>query len=89
MNFWKLKYPKKIYDLNYEKLVSNQENEIRKLIDFCELDWDPNCLKYYENPKSIKTVSTMQARQPIYKTSINKSTNYKNYLKDLSKYLKK
>ena len=89
IDFWKLKYPKKIYDLEYEKLINNQENEIKKVLDFCELEWDSNCLKHYNNNRLIKTVSTVQARKPIYKTSIKLSDSYSKYLEELKSVLKK
>ena len=87
--FWKSKYPNKIYDLEYEKLINDQENEIKKILAFCELEWDPNCLKHYNNNRLIKTVSTVQARQPIYKSSIKLSDSYSGYLSELESILKK
>ena len=87
--FWKSKYPNKIYDLEYEKLINDQENEIKKILAFCELEWDPNCLKHYNNNRLIKTVSTVQARQPIYISSIKLSDSYSGYLSELESILKK
>jgi hypothetical protein len=89
INFWKSKYPEKIYDLEYENLINNQENETKKILDFCELEWDPNCLKHYNNNRLIKTVSYVEARKPIYKTSIKLSDNYSEYLNELKSILKK
>ena len=88
MNFWKLKYKEKIYDLSYEKLVLNPEYEIKNLIDYCEISWDPNCLKHHENKKTIKTVSFAQARKPIYKSSMKLSNKYDQYLSDLKQSIK-
>ena len=81
--FWKKYFPKKIYDLNYESLVTNSEKEIKNLLKFCELEWDENCLNPEKNTRVIKTISYNQARQPIYKTSLKSYSNYDNYLKDL------
>ena len=88
MDFWEKECPGKIYNLIYENLTSNQETEIKNLLKFCELEWDPNCLKHHLNNKPIKTVSAVQARQPIYKSSIKKSEKYSDYLLDLKKILK-
>ena len=71
----------------YENLILNSEKEIRKLIEFCGIEWSSSCLKYYENPKPIRTVSAFQARQPIYNSSLKKSENYKKFLKNLESYL--
>jgi len=84
MNFWHSKIPEFIHTVEYEKLVSDQENEIRKLLNFCELEWDDNCLNFHKKSTTpIKTVSITQARQPIYKSSINSYDNYKEYLKEM------
>tara|TARA_Y100001970_G_scaffold288993_1_gene418014 strand:+ start:4478 stop:5995 length:1518 start_codon:yes stop_codon:yes gene_type:complete len=88
MKFWKSTYSNDIHDINYEDLIDNQELETKKLLKFCGLDWDPNCLKHYNNKKIIKTVSAVQARKPIYKTSIKSSQNYIAYLDDLKNNLK-
>jgi len=84
MNFWYSKIPEFIHTVEYEKLVSDQENEIRKLLNFCELEWDDNCLNFHKKSTTpIKTVSITQARQPIYKSSVNSYDNYKEYLKEM------
>ena len=61
--------------------INNKEQEIRKLIDFCGLDWDPACLNHHKNKKTpIQTVSISQARKPIYSNSVNSNLNYEKYL---------
>ena len=84
MNFWKNKIPNFIYDLNYEKIEKNKEVEIKKIIEFCGLDWDLNCLEFHKKNKTpIKTVSINQARKPIYTKSINSSEFYSKNLSTL------
>jgi len=84
MQFWNSKISEFIYTLEYEKLVSDKENEINKLLKFCELEWDDNCLNFHKNSTTpIKTVSISQAREPIYKSSINSNDNYKDHLKEM------
>lgn len=87
MHFWKKKYDKDIYDINYENLVKDPKTEIDKLLKFCELEWDEKCLKHEKNPRSIKTASATQARKPIYKSAIKSSDVYKEYLSDVIKKL--
>ena len=89
MEFWKQLLPDFIYDISYEKLVENQEFESRKLLDFCNLDWDKNCLTFYKNKRGIVTASFAQARKPIYKNSVNSWQNYKNELLPIFKILEK
>ena len=84
INFWKSKSPDSIYDANYESIVNNPEKETRKLLKFCNLEWDDNCLNFYENKKTpIQTVSVSQARKPIYNSSINSNLDYSKYLHDM------
>ena len=89
MEFWKQLLPDFIYDISYEKLVENQEFESRKLLDFCNLDWDKNCLTFYKNKRGIVTASFAQARKPIYKNSVNSWQNYKSGLLPMFKILEK
>ena len=89
MKFWKQKIPDFIYDIEYEKLVVDKESEIRKILKFCELDWDDKCLSPEKNSKTpIKTASIAQARQPIYKTSLNISNNFDKHLSKMFNILK-
>ena len=81
MDFWKKKLGDFIYEVKYEKLVSNKDEEIKNLVKFCELTWDPNFLNHHKNKKTpIKTVSISQARMPIYQSSVNSNTNYEKFL---------
>ena len=89
MEFWKQLLPDFIYDISYEKLVKNQEFESRKLLDFCNLDWDKNCLTFYKNKRGIITASFAQARKPIYKNSVKSWQKYENELLPLFKILEK
>ena len=89
IKFWKQKIPDFIHDVEYEKLVSDKEGEIKKILNFCELDWDDKCLSPEKNSKTpIKTVSIAQARQPIYKTSLNNSNNFDKHLSKMFSILK-
>jgi len=82
MSYWKSIFGNEIYDLQYEKLVSDSENEIKKLIDYLDLDWSDECLNQTSNKNIIKTISTVQARQPIYKSSVNFWENYADFLSE-------
>ena len=90
MNFWQKKIPGFIYEANYENIVKNQEYESKNMIKFCGLDWDPNCLNFHKNNKTpIKTASVVQARKPIYKSSLRLSDKYLKYFEDSFNQLEK
>ena len=80
MQFWKNKIGNYIYEIRYEDLVENKEIEIKKMLEYCNLNWQPDCLEFYKKKNPIKTVSINQSRQPIYKDSVNTSNNYKDFL---------
>jgi len=87
MNFWRGIFPGKIYDLCYEDLTSNQEEETQKLLAHCELDWDEKCLNFQDNKTAVKTTSSMQVRKKMYQGSSEAWKKYQNYLQPLIKGL--
>jgi len=80
MLFWKTKFKDSIFEIEYENLVNNNQDEIKKIINFCGLEWEDKCLAFHKNTNPIKTMSTAQARKPIYKTSLKSFEKYKEYL---------
>ena len=79
--------PNLVYELNFEKLINNPENESKNLMEFCELPWDKKCLEFYKRKDLFsKTASNTQIREGIYKHSEDKYVPYK---KLLNKYGKK
>ena len=89
MSFWKTKISNFIFDVEYESLVGNKEEEIKKILNFCDLPWDEKCLSPEKNSKTpIKTVSVSQARQPIYKSSLNSNINFDKHLSEMFNILK-
>mgnify|MGYP001381524351 FL=1 len=84
MNFWHSEFPNQIYDLKYESLTKNQTIETKELLNFCNLDWDENCLHFYNNNRSVKTASKDQVRKKIYSGSSDAWKKYKNYLEPLT-----
>lgn len=85
LNFWQSKNDVNLINISYEELIKNNESEIKRIINDCKLDWEENCLHYYKNKNPIKTMSTAQARKPIYKSSVNAFEQFKFFLKDIDK----
>ena len=82
IEFYKKKIPNFIYELQFEKFVSDPIIESKKLMKFCELPWDKKCLEYYKRKNLIsKTSSNIQIRKAIYKHPIQRYTPYKHLLK--------
>ena len=80
IDLWFAKMPSYIYKLNYEFLVQDQKNEIKKLLSFCDLDWEDNCLSFYKSALPIKSASLYQTRKPIYKSSIKQNLKYNSFI---------
>ena len=87
MDFWHQTFPDKIYELCYEDLTTNQEEETRKLLDYCELDWDENCLNFHTTKRAVKTASALQVRQKMYQGSSEAWKKHESYLQPLIKGL--
>ena len=87
MDLWHELFPNKIYDLCYEDLTMDQENETRKLLKYCELEWDNNCLDFHKNKRGVLTASSAQVRKKMYQGSSNDWKEYEKYLEPLIKGL--
>jgi len=82
-DLWLSLYPENFYLVNYEKLVNNPEQEAKKIIEFCGLDWQAQCLAIHENSAPVATASAVQVRQPINNKAIGNWQKYQDYLSDV------
>lgn len=83
MRHWHAVLDLPIMDIRYEDLVIDQEGWTRKLLDFCELEWDDNCLQFHKSERVVNTASNQQVRQPIYKGSMQRWRPYAKHLQPL------
>ena len=87
MKYWKETLSIDIHEVKYENLVTNKEKEIRKLIEFCGLDWHDSCLDFSKSKRVVTTASSHQVDKSLYKTSVNRWKNYASYTDSLIKIL--
>ena len=81
MQHWRDVLPEgAFYEVQYEDLVQDNENQTRALIEFCNLPWDDACLESHKTKRTIKTASITQVRQPIYTTSLERWKRYDKFL---------
>ena len=80
MRLWQSEYKNRIYNLNYETLTTDQENQSRKLIKHLGLNWEKACLSPEKNKRSVSTSSQQQVRKKVYKGSSNAWHKYESYL---------
>ena len=84
MDHWRQVLPSGVlYEVKYEDLVVNSEAEIRRLIAAANLVWDETCLRPESNPRVIRTASVWQARQPIYRTAVERWRRYEPWVGEL------
>ena len=83
MGFWHKSFPNKIHDISYERLTTHQEDETQKLLKYCELDWDNNCLNFHKNTRAVHTASASQVRQKMYQGSSDAWKKYEKFLQPL------
>jgi hypothetical protein len=72
--------PGRVHRVIYEETVEDTETEVRKLLDFCGLDFEPACLRFYENQRPVRTASSEQVRQPIYREGVEQWRHYEDWL---------
>ena len=83
MRFWKARYPARILEISYERLVEQQETVTREMLAFCGLPWNDACLHFEQNASAVGTASAAQVRSPIYRTAINRWKCYEPQLLEL------
>jgi tetratricopeptide (TPR) repeat protein len=80
MNHWREQFPGAMLEVRYEDNVADVEGQARRVIEYLGLDWDPNCLNFYNTDRPVKTASATQVRKPIYTTSTNRWRKFEKYL---------
>lgn len=88
MQHWTSLLPEScILEVHYEDVVTDLEGQARRLVAFCDLDWDARCLHFYETTRSVRTASLAQVHQPIYSNAIGRWRHYDQYLATLKQAL--
>jgi hypothetical protein len=83
MEHWHKTLPIPILDVRYEDMVANPETNVRRILEFCSLEWEDTCLDFYKTNRSVNTASIWQVRQPVYKSSVQRWIPYANHLQPL------
>ncbi len=80
MFHWHNLFAENIYHLSYEALVAEPEPQIRKLLAYCQLDFEPDCLTFYKSKRLVLTPSVSQVQQPINNKSVGSWQKYQQQL---------
>ncbi len=76
MDHWNHVLPGVVHTVAYENLVDDTETQARALLEYCGLDWQEQCLTFYENRQAATTASAVQVRKPIYRSSLERWRDY-------------
>jgi hypothetical protein len=66
--------------VQHEQVVEDLEDNVRRLLDFCGLEFEPACLEFYKTERSVRTASSEQVRQPIYRDGIDQWRHFEPWL---------
>src|SRR6202007_1687303 len=75
MAHWDSVLPGKVLRVQHEELVADLEGNVRRILEFCGLDFEPACLEFYKTERSVRTASSEQVRQPIYREGLDQWRN--------------
>ncbi|MGI9264031.1 MAG: tetratricopeptide repeat-containing sulfotransferase family protein [Gammaproteobacteria bacterium] len=87
MDHWDDVLPGRVHRVQYEEMVADTETQIRALLDYCELEFEEQCLRFYETDRAIRTPSAEQVRKPIYKEGLEQWRNFEAHLDPLKEAL--
>ena len=83
MAHWNAALPGRVHSLAYERLVEDSETEIRRLLAYCDLPFEPACLRHWENDRAVATPSAEQVRRPIFREAVTSWRAFEPWLGDL------
>jgi len=75
--------PARVHRVQYEQMVDDIEAEVRRLLDYCGLPFEPQCLRFFENERPVRTASSEQVRQPIYRAGVDQWRHFEQWLDPL------
>jgi len=87
MGHWREVLPGFVLDVQYEDMVADQEQQTRRLLDFCGLPFEQSCLEFHRTQRAVQTASSEQVRQPIYSDSVDYWKNFERHLEPLREVL--
>ena len=87
MDHWDRVLPGKVLRVQYEDMVADTENQVRRMLDHCGLEFQENCLQFHKTERAVRTASSEQVRQPIYSGALEHWRNYESHLDELKEAL--
>jgi len=83
MDHWRAVLPGQVLDLQYEDLVTDFDAQLPRLLDYCGLSWDEQCLRFHESRRAVRSASSEQVRQPLNRAGLHRWRDYERHLQPL------
>ena len=80
MRHWHRVLPARVLRVQHEDVVDDLEGSVRRLLEFCALPFEPQCISFHENRRSVRTASSEQVRQAIYRDGLEQWKNFEPWL---------
>ena len=87
MRHWDRVLPGRILRIYHEDVVEDLEGNVRRILDFCALDFEPQCIEFHKTERSVRTASSEQVRQPIYREGLDQWKHFEPWLGSLKNAL--
>ena len=79
--------PGRVHRVLYERMIEDTQTEVRRMLAYCGLPFEDSCLRFYENERAVRTASSEQVRQPIFREGMEQWRNYEPWLGPLKEAL--
>jgi len=87
MRRWDAALPGRVLRVSYEDLIANLEGNVRRILEFCGLEFELACIEFYKTERSVRTPSSEQVRQPVFREGLYQWRNYEPWLGPLKEAL--
>ena len=87
MRHWDEALPGRVLRLHHEDVVEDLEGSVRRLLEFCGLEFEPQCLEFHTTARSVRTASSEQVRMPLYREGLDQWRHFEPWLQPLQEAL--
>ena len=87
MDHWQTVLPSDVLQVNYEQVVGDLEGQVRRILDYCGLPFEPQTLQFHDTERSVRTASSEQVRQPLYRGGLDQWRHFSEQLQPLEEQL--
>ena len=87
MRHWNVALPGRVLKVQHEEVVDDLESNVRRILDYCGLPFEPACLEFHKTERSVRTASSEQVRRPISREGVDQWRNYQPWLEPLQQAL--